>query len=93
MFSQEGQKDRFCIRKDRCCLPEYLQGKEYGVVKAAVDVYCERETSAVKITSFPLATTDSSARALVLCPLHGIALAQGQYFRLAKPFMCGAGSI
>ena len=37
-------------------------------------LYCERETSAAYIPSFPFAATDSSARALVFMPVHGISL-------------------
>ena len=35
-------------------------------------LYCKWETSAVQIPSFPFATTNSSARALVFMPVHGI---------------------
>ena len=50
-------------------------------------LYCELETSAVQIPSFPFAATDSSARALVFMPVHGIdgieAATEGSMIELA----------
>ena len=46
-------------------------------IMVAAEIYCERETSAVQIPSFPFAATDSSARALVFMPVHGIVSTHG----------------